>query len=160
MYKFATQCRLSREILSTASQEQGDRMNHGRERALKVVLVLVGLLFLAGLYVVIGGVRHAGAPGEDSGDTMMFSIYFALGVFLLMAVRNPAAHRSLILFAGWANVAHGAVMALMSIRMVSERSDLLGAAAGFGAIGLALVILSPARGAADRAESVAAASRH
>ena len=124
-----------------------------RERALKVLLVLVGLIFLAGIWVVVGGVRHAGSPGEDSGDTMMFSIYFTLGVFLLMAVRNPAAHRSLIIFAGWANIAHGAVMALMSIRMVSERSDLLGAAAGFGAIGLALVILSPARAATESAAS-------
>jgi|SRR5215469_15170518 len=126
-----------------------------RQRALKVLLVAAGLLFLAGIYVVIGGVRHAGAPGEDAGDTMMFSIYFTLGVFLLLAVRNPAAHRSLILFAGWANIAHGAVMALMSIRMVSERSGLLGAAAGFGAIGLALLILSPARAADDRTQSAA-----
>ena len=131
-------------------------MNRGRQRALKILLVVVGLLFLASIYVVVGGVRNAGAPGEDSGDTMMFSIYFTLGVFLLMAVRNPAAHRSLILFAGWANIAHGVVMALMSIRMVSERSDLLGAAAGFSAIGLALVILSPARSAASRAEIAAA----
>lgn len=126
-----------------------------KQRALKVLLVVAGLLFLAGIWVVIGGVRHAGAPGEDSGDTMMFSIYFTLGLFLLMAVRNPAAHRSLIIFAGWANIAHGAVMALMSIRMVSERSDLLGAAAGFGAIGLALVILSPTKAAAERAQSAA-----
>jgi hypothetical protein len=130
-----------------------------RERTLKVLLVVVGLLFLAGLWVVIGGVRNAGAPGEDSGDTMMFSIYFMLGVFLLLAVRNPAAHRSLIMFAGWANIAHGATMALMSIRMVSERSGLLGAAAGFGAIGLALVILSPGKSAAQHAEIVTAGGR-
>src|SRR5215472_12516660 len=130
-----------------------------RQRALKVVLVVAGLLFLAGIYVVVGGVRHAGAPGEDSGDTMMFSIYFTLGVFLLMAALNPAAHRSLIIFAGWANIAHGAVMALMSIRMVSERSGLLGAAAGFGAIGLALVILSPAKAAGKLAESAGAGTR-
>ena len=130
-----------------------------KQRALKVVLVLAGLLFLAGIWVVIGGVRNAGAPGEDSGDTMMFSIYFTLGVFLLLAVRNPAAHRTLILFAGWANIAHGAVMALMSIRMVSERSGLLGAAAGFGAIGLALLILSPAKSAAERAASTTAGTR-
>ena len=130
-----------------------------KQRVLKVVLVLAGLLFLAGIWVVIGGVRHAGAPGEDSGDTMMFSIYFMLGVFLLLAARNPAAHRSLIMFAGWANVAHGAVMALMSIRMVSERGGLLGAAAGFGAIGLALVILSPPKAAAQRAEIAAAGTR-
>ena len=114
-----------------------------RERALKVLLVLLGLIFLASIYPIAGGVRHAGAPGEDSGDTMMLSIYFALGIFLLLAVRNPSEHRSLIAFAGWANIAHATVMALMSIRFVSERSSLLMAALGFGVIGLALLALAP-----------------
>ena len=124
-----------------------------RQRALKVVLVLLGLLFVAAIYPMAGGVRHAGAPGEDSGDTMMLSIYFALGIFLLLAVRDPSAHRSLIAFAGWANISHATVMALMSIRFVSERSGFLIAAAGFGLIGLALLVLMPARPAAQLAQS-------
>jgi hypothetical protein len=68
-----------------------------RERALKVVLVLVGLLFSAGVYPLIGGLLHP--ADSDTGDTMMMSLYFALGIFLLIAVRNPSAHRSLIAFA-------------------------------------------------------------
>jgi hypothetical protein len=116
-----------------------------RERALKVLLVILGLLFVAAIYPMAGGVRYAGAPGEDSGDTMMLSIYFALGIFLLLAVRDPSAHRSLIAFAGWANISHATVMALMSIRHVSERSGLLIAAAGLGLIGLALLLLMPAK---------------
>src|SRR5215468_145037 len=127
-----------------------------RERALKVLLVVVGLLFLVAIYPMVGGVRHPDAPGEDTGDTMMLSIYFALGIFLLMSVRNPAEHRSLIAFAGWANIAHATVMALMSIRLVSERSGLLMTAAGFGVIGLALLALTPPRRAAQRAESALA----
>ena len=62
------------------------------ERALKVVLVLVGLLFCAGVYPVIGGLLHP--ADSDTGDTMMMSVYFALGIFL----RNPSAHRSLVAF--------------------------------------------------------------
>ena len=116
-----------------------------RERTLKVVLVLIGLLFVAAIYPVIGGVGHPNAPGEDHGDTMVMSIYFALGIFLLLAARRPAAHRSLILFAGWANIAHGTVMGLMSVQLVAERSDYLGATALYGAIGLALLLLSPKR---------------
>ncbi|HKD75993.1 MAG TPA: hypothetical protein VKB76_10870, partial [Ktedonobacterales bacterium] len=65
-------------------------------------------------------------------------------------------HRSLIAFAGWANIAHATVMALLSIRLVSERSGLLMAAAGFGVIGLALLALTPPRRAAQRAESALA----
>jgi hypothetical protein len=68
-----------------------------RDRALRVVLVLVGLLFTAAIYPLFGGLRDP--AGSDTGDTMMMSLYFTLGVFLLIAVRNPAAHRSLIAFA-------------------------------------------------------------
>ena len=57
-----------------------------RERALKVVLVLVGVLFSAGVYPLIGGLLHP--ADSDTGDTMMMSLYFALGIFLLIAVRK------------------------------------------------------------------------
>ena len=52
-----------------------------RERALKVVLVLVlvGLLFSAGVYPLIGSLLHP--ADSDSGDTMMLSLYVALGIF-------------------------------------------------------------------------------
>jgi len=43
-----------------------------RERALKIVLVLVGLLFTAGVYPLIGSLLHP--ADSDSGDTMMLSL--------------------------------------------------------------------------------------
>ena len=70
-----------------------------RDRALKVVLALVGLLFVAAIYPIVGGVLHS--DQSDTGDTMMMSLYATLGVFLLLAVRNPSAHRSIIAFAAW-----------------------------------------------------------
>jgi hypothetical protein len=76
-----------------------------REGALKVVLVLVGLFFSAAIYPAIGGILDP--AHSDTGDTMMMGIYFALGIFLPIAVRNPAAHRSLIAFVAWSNFAHG-----------------------------------------------------
>jgi hypothetical protein len=76
---------------------------------------------------------------------MMLSLYFALGVFLLLAVRNPSAHRSLIAYAGWANIAHATVMALMAIHPASDRKGLLTAVALAGSIGVALVALAPAK---------------
>ena len=75
-----------------------------RERALKIVLVLVGLLFSAAIYPVIG--RLPDPAHSDTGDTMMMGLYVALGIFLLIAVRNPSAHRSLIAFAAWSSFAH------------------------------------------------------
>lgn len=74
-----------------------------RERALKIILVAVGLLFTAGIYPLVGSLLHP--ADSDSGDTMMLSLYVALGIFLLIAVRNPSAHWSLIAFAAWSSFA-------------------------------------------------------
>ncbi len=76
---------------------------------------------------------------------MMLSLYVTLGIFLLLAARNPSAHRSLIAYAGWANIAHAAVMAVMAVHVTSAREGLLIAAAVFGVIGVTLIGLAPAR---------------
>jgi succinate-acetate transporter protein len=76
-----------------------------RERALKIVLVVVGLLFTAGVVpLTMFFSREPAVP-------MIMSIYVTLGIFLLLAVHDPAANRSLIAFGGWANLAHAGVMA-------------------------------------------------
>jgi len=114
-----------------------------REWALKVVLVLVGLLFSAGIYPLAMSLWKLNK--SDYGDDMMLSLYFALGIFLLMAVRNPSANRSLIAFAAWSSFAHGVVMAVLAVHIPSERGGLLGAVAGLVIIGVALIALAPAK---------------
>jgi hypothetical protein len=124
-----------------------------RENVLKIVLVLVGLLFVAGIFPIV---MYLWRPGnEPPGDMMMVSLYVALGIFLLMAVPNPSAHRSLIAYAGWANIAHAAVMALMAIHPGSDRSGLLSGAALFSPIGLLLIALTPAKSSAELASPAA-----
>jgi len=100
-----------------------------RERALKVVLVLVGLLFVAAVYPLVQ--LH-----EEETLQMMLSIYATLGIFLLLASRNPPANRSLIAFAAWSSFAHAATMAVQA---------LLGGALMFVIVGVALVVLAPAK---------------
>ena len=125
-----------------------------RERALKIVMRITGLLFVASIYPILMYLRR---PGNDPpGDTMMFSLYFAMGIFLLMSSRNPSVHRSLIAYAGWANVAHATVMALMAIHPASDRSGLLLGSAIFAPIGIALIALAPPKLAADRTAKVGA----
>ena len=118
-----------------------------RERALTVVLVLLGFLFLAGIYPVIDSLWHA---NHADGETMMLSIYFALGVFLLLAVRNPSANRSLIAFTAWSSFAHAAVMTVMAFKNASERTELLIAVAVLVVIGVALIALAPAKQSSER----------
>ena len=125
-----------------------------RERALKIVLVVVGLLFVAGLYPIV---MYLWRPGnEPPGDTMMVSLYVTLGIFLLLAARDPSAHRSLIAYAGWANIAHALVMALIALHPGSDRRGLLTAAAIFTPIGVLLLALTPAVSSSKRASASAA----
>jgi Family of unknown function (DUF6632) len=125
-----------------------------RERALKVVLVLVGLFFSAAIYPAIGGI--ADPAHSDTGDTMMMGLYFALGIFLLIAVRNPEAHRSLIAFAAWSSFAHAVVMSLLGFKVASERAGFLVGSAVLVVVGLALIVLAPGKYSGERALAPAA----
>jgi len=125
-----------------------------RERALKIVLVLVGLLFSASIYPVT--VNLWLMKQSDYGDDMMLSLYFALGIFLLIAARNPSAHRSLIAFAAWSSFAHAAVMAVLAFHIASERRSLLIAVAVLCIIGLILIGLAPAKSSGERVSAAGA----
>ena len=120
-----------------------------RERTFKIVLMLIGLLFLAALYPITMFLLHPGQ--EESSLPMMLSLYVTLGVFLLLAARNPGANRTLIAFAGWANMAHAAVMVVQSFQMAGERAHLLLGVAMFGIIGVVLIVLAPGRQSAGEA---------
>ncbi len=118
-----------------------------RQRALKVVLVVVGLFFVAAVLPVAGGILHP--EQSDTGDTMMMSLYATLGVFLLLAARNPSAHRTLIAFAAWSSFAHAVVMSLLGLRIPSDRDGFLIGSAILVAIGAVLLALAPAKSAAQ-----------
>jgi hypothetical protein len=114
-----------------------------RERALKIVLVLVGLLFVAGIYPLTTSLWHA--TRADDGDNMMLSLYFTLGILLLTAARNPAEHRSLIAFTAWSSFAHAAVMAVIAFQTPSDRLGIAFADAVLIIIGITLIALAPAK---------------
>jgi hypothetical protein len=115
-----------------------------RDKALKILLVLLGLLFVAGLYPLITSIRSGWQANREDAEPMAISLYVMMGIFLLMAARNPSANRGVIAFAAWLNIAHGAVMAVMAVHLPNERAGLLIAAAVFGVIGAALIALAPA----------------
>jgi tryptophan-rich sensory protein len=109
-----------------------------REVALKVVLAVLGLLFLASAYPLIMFVR------QDPALAMMFSLYVTLGVFLLLAIRNPWASRRLIAFTAWSSFAHAAVMGTQAVRNMIPHRELVGVAM-LVVIGVALLALAPAK---------------
>jgi drug/metabolite transporter superfamily protein YnfA len=120
-----------------------------RDRALKVVLVLLGLLFSAGVYPMLVFVR------QDPALAMMMSLYVTLGIFLLLAARNPSANRSLIAFAAWSSFAHAAIMTVQAFRNLIPRRELAGVAF-FIVIGVTLIVLAPTRQPAERASAIGA----
>jgi hypothetical protein len=90
---------------------------------------------------------------SDTGDTMMMGLYFTLGIFLLIAVRNPTAHRSLIAFTAWSSFAHAAVMSALGFEMPSERTGFIVGSAVLVVIGVVLIALAPARQSAGQASA-------
>ena len=118
-----------------------------RERGLKVVLVLVGLLFAAAIYPATQILWYRDQPQYET--AMGLSVYFTLGIMLLIALRNPSAHRSLIAFAAWSSFAHSSVMATMVVRDSRSRDE-WPAVVILVLIGVALLVLAPAKQAAER----------
>lgn len=125
-----------------------------RERPLKVVLVLVGVLFSVGIFPMAIMVRSVLQRHDEralpivlktADEAMMLSLYVTLGIFLLLAARDPSAHRSVIAFAAWSSFAHAAVMAVMSIQVPTARAEWLITAAALGIIGALLIVLAPGK---------------
>jgi hypothetical protein len=110
------------------AQKEKSISAEARLKILRVALVLFGLTFilLPALTLVwpSGWAWHAG--GRSLYLEMIWAVYMTLGVFLIIAARNPAAHRSLIWFAVWSSAAHGAVMAVQSFGGAGEHMGHLG----------------------------------
>lgn len=109
-----------------------------RERALQVVLALVGLFFCAAVYPLVA--MHL----DDQALRMMLSVYATLGVFLLLAARHPSEHRSLIAFTAWSSFAHAGLMAVQVYYHLIPRTEALGVVT-LGIIGVVLLLLAPAK---------------
>jgi sterol desaturase/sphingolipid hydroxylase (fatty acid hydroxylase superfamily) len=90
-----------------------------RLRYLSVALILVGLIFVFGVYPLMMALWPSGwrwQPNQPEYEQMILGVYATLGVFLLIASRNPLQHRSLIWFTVWSSLVHAGIMAVPSIR--------------------------------------------
>jgi hypothetical protein len=76
---------------------------------------------------------------------MIWSIYVTLGIFLLLAARNPLQHLSLIWFTVWSSVAHAGVMAVHSITDPGQMGHLWGDVAALLLTAAVLAALTPRR---------------
>jgi hypothetical protein len=109
-----------------------------RERALKIVLMSVGLLFTAMICPLVLFVK------QEPALAMMLSLYVTLGIFLLLAARNPSANRSLIAFTAWSSFAHAVLMAGQAFANLIARGELIGSVV-LVVIGIAFIALAPGK---------------
>jgi len=89
-----------------------------RIKYLRIALVVVGLTFTFGIWPLTivwpsGWSWHS--KGRSDYLEMILGIYATLGVFLMIASRDPMAHRSLIWFTVWSSIVHGVIMAAQSV---------------------------------------------
>jgi hypothetical protein len=117
-----------------------------RVKFLRVALIVVGLIFLFGVYPLTilwpaGWAWHH--DGQSLYLQMILGIYATLGVFLLSASRDPLANRSLIWFTVWSSVVHGGIMAAQSVVYPEHRGHLLGDVPALLIVAVVLAFLMP-----------------
>ena len=118
-----------------------------RERALQVVLVVVGLVYCFWGYLLFDNLRHSRwLSGHSDVMPMFLSLNTALGVCLLVAVHQPAKHRLMIAYGAWSSLAHAFTMTIQSVEAAAHgmhRQDSPQDIVIFVAIGVALLALLP-----------------
>ena len=128
------------------------------QRLLQMALALFGAVFLLVYPLAIvwpsGWAWHSGAPHDSQYFMMIVGVYATLGVFLLIASRDPQAHRSLIWFTVWSSVVHGAIMAWQAFTDPAERGHLIADVPALFLIAIVLAALMQA-GSSERATTAA-----
>ena len=119
-----------------------------RDQRLKLALRLFGVIFLLGYPLALiwpsGWVWHHGEGAYYL--QMIDGIYAVLGMFMIIAANNPAAHRSLIAFAAWSSAVHALIMAAQALRDSHETGHLMGDVPALLVVAVALWLLSPSKG--------------
>ncbi len=119
-----------------------------RGRLTQIVLVLVGLVDVSMIYFLYLDLWHSSwlLVKKNECNPMFLSFFIPAGVFLLLAARKPAEHRSMIALAAWWNISHATVMAIQTAeaRIHGVQRDFTDVVI-FLLIGVVLLVLLPAK---------------
>jgi hypothetical protein len=114
---------------------------------LRIALVATGLICIFAIYPlsIVWPSGWSWGHGHSHYLIMILGIYATLGVFLLLASRDPAQHLSLIRFTIWSSVVHAAIMAVQSVTDPEETGHMMGDVPALLLIASVLGLLLPRR---------------
>ncbi len=115
---------------------------------LKIALVVFGIIFIAGIYI-LNKVWPSGWSWHGSGRSyyleMIMGVYATLGVFMILAAKDPHKHLSLIWFVVWSSVVHAGIMAIQSFDGEHNMGHLIGDVPALFIVAIVLGFLTPRR---------------
>ena len=117
---------------------------------LSVALYVFGLFFIFGVYPMMEWIFPEGfgwTPRQHEYEQMIMGVYATLGVFLVLAAKNPPAHASLIWFTVWSSIVHGGIMLVQALVDETDRMNLIGDVPALFLVAIVLGYLMPRKAA-------------
>jgi hypothetical protein len=113
---------------------------------LSTALRIIGAVFIVGIYPLMMWIWPSGwgwEPRQPEYEWMIIGIYATLGVFLILAAKNPLEHLSLIRFTIWSSLVHAGIMLVQGIADENERANLAGDVPALFLVAVVLWVLMP-----------------
>ncbi len=118
---------------------------------LRIALIVIGVIFIAGVYPLMsmwpsGWAWHT---GHSDYPMMIVGIYATLGVFLIIASRDPLENLSLIWFTVWSSTVHAGIMTAQALIRPEHHGHFVGDIPALFIVAIVLGVLTPRASAAQ-----------
>ena len=116
-----------------------------KAKYLSIALYVIGAIFIVGIYgmMQIWPAGWTWEPRQPEYEQMIMGMYAVLGIFLIIAAKNPSEHKSLIQFTIWSSAAHAVIMLVQGLNDKSESANLMGDVPALFLVAIVLWVLSP-----------------
>lgn len=114
-------------------------------RFLRLALLAIGLFFIFGLFPTMYYFPESWGwyPRQPEYEQMIIGVYATLGVFLVLAARNPLENRSLIWFTVWSSAVHAGIMFIQALYDNQEHANFYGDIPALFGVAILLATLMP-----------------
>lgn len=128
-------------------------MLNTEHRWLSTVLLVTGIAFIL-VYPLMNLLPRSWGwePHQYEYEQMIQGIYFVLGIFAIIAARDPLRHLSLIWFIAISNIVHGGIMFVQALVDPTEYANLYGDIPALIVTGALIAWLAP-KGLGDSREN-------